>query len=96
LENGRKECEIIHKEKLSCGGKYVAGCAQIKISTKCRRKHSKEKKDKEVKLRRESGKTLQGGEPLKVFTKVSGQDSFQREVNDSRPSDLGELHGGCS
>jgi hypothetical protein len=32
----------------------------------------------------------------RVFTKISGRDSFQRETNDSRPSDMGVLmEGSC-
>jgi hypothetical protein len=35
---------------------------------------------------------LQGGESLR-FHKIRERDLFRREVNNSRPSDLGELHG---
>jgi hypothetical protein len=48
----------------------------------------------EVKLRRESGGKYSRREVPEVSIKVSGQDSFRRETNDSRPSDLGELRGG--
>jgi hypothetical protein len=38
-------------------------------------------------------RNIQGGESLR-FHKIHEQDPFRREVNYSRPSDLGELHGG--
>jgi hypothetical protein len=57
--------------------KSVARCAQIKISTKCRREVFRgTKKIEEVKLRRESGENIQGEKSLKSSLKVSGQDSF--------------------
>jgi hypothetical protein len=57
--------------------KSVARCAQIKISTKCRRECSEEQEEiEEVKLRREKVENLQGEKSLKSSLKVSGQDSF--------------------
>jgi hypothetical protein len=81
-------------EELSVEENPVARCAQVRISTKCRRECSEEQeKVEEEKLRRESGEKYSRREVPEVSIKVSGQDSFRRETNDSRPSDLGELRG---
>jgi hypothetical protein len=48
----------------------------------------------EVKPKRESGGKSSRKEVLGVFTKISGQDSFQGKANNSRPSDLGNIREG--
>jgi hypothetical protein len=59
--------------------------------TKCRRRCSEEQeKVEEDKLRRESGGKYSRRRIPEVFIKIHEQDSFRREVNNSRPSDLQE------
>jgi hypothetical protein len=48
----------------------------------------------EVNLRKGSDGKYPKGEALEASINVSGEDSFRREKNDSRPSYLGETHGG--
>jgi hypothetical protein len=94
VEKNCKECKVIHRG-VDCGRGYVARCAQIDILTKCRRGCSEEReKVEEVKFRRENGGNSSRREVIGVFTEISGRDSFQREMNDSRPSDMGESYGG--
>jgi hypothetical protein len=53
-------------KNLSCGKKYVAKCAQIEISTKCRRKHLEE--SEEVKAQEGEQWKYLGEEFYEAFT----------------------------
>jgi hypothetical protein len=65
LENSRKECEIIHRE-VECGREPVARCAQVEISTKCRRKCSEgREKSRKLSSGGRAEENIQGGESLR-------------------------------
>jgi hypothetical protein len=65
--NIRKEGKSIHNEKLSCGWKSIARCAQTEILTKCQGKCSEE--PEEVKSQEGEWWKYSREEFSKVFTK---------------------------
>jgi hypothetical protein len=81
-----------HPQKLKCGEKSVARCAQIEFSTKCRRDCSEEqRKIEEGKLRRESDINIQGKESLNFTVKASGKDSSSEGGERSQTIRSGEV-----